>query len=67
LRILHRGVVVAGSRQGWAPEGAGKGDAADNDAAHRAAEAADEARSNPLVGLGGWDGDVERGWHWRRV
>ena len=55
-----------GSRILWRcgpPQGTGEGDAADNDAAHRAAEPADEARTNPLGGLGGKAGDVERGWH----
>ena len=63
LRILRLGVVAAGLRHGWAAQGTGEGDAADNDAPHRAAEAADEACTNPLGGLGGTAGDVERGWH----
>ena len=66
--MLRRGVVAAGLRcrcqaGGRAPPGAGKGDAADNGAAHHAAEAADEARTNPSSGLGRWDGGVERAWH----
>jgi len=48
---------------GRAPQGTGKGDATDNDAAHRAAEAADEACTNSLGGLGGWDGGVGRDRH----
>jgi hypothetical protein len=67
LRILCRGAVVAGLRGGWAPPGAGEGDGADNGAAHRTAEAADEARTNPLVGLGRKAGRVEHGWHRKRV
>ena len=61
LRILRLGVVAAGLRDGRAAQGAG--DAADNDVPHRAAEAADEACTNPFGGLGGKAGDVERGWH----
>jgi len=56
-------VVAAGSGHGGTLQGTGEGDAADNDAPHRAAEAADEARTNPLGGLGRKAGDVERGWH----
>ena len=67
LRSLRLGVVAAGLRRGRAPQGTGEGDTADNDAPHRAAEPADEACTNPLVGLGGKAGDVERGWHWTRV
>jgi len=63
LPILRPGVVAAGSRGGRAAQGAGEGDAADNSAAHRAAEAADEARTNPLAGLGGTAGCVERDRH----
>ena len=64
LRIVRLGVVTAGLRHGSAPQGIGEGDAADNDAPHRAAKPADEACANPLGGLGGKAGDVERGWHW---
>ena len=67
LRILRSCVVLAGLRDGRSPQGAGEGDAADNRAAHRAAEPADEARTNPLVGLGRKAGGVRRGWHWRAV
>jgi len=56
-------VASAGLRRGRAPQGCGEVDAAANGAAHHAAEAADEARTNPLAGLGSWGGDVERGWH----
>jgi len=71
FRLLCCGVVAAGlcprcQGGGTAPEGTGQGDAADNDAADRAAEPADEGRTNPLGGLGSWGGGVERDWHWRR-
>ena len=62
LRLLRGGVVAAGLRHGRAPR-AGEGDDAANRAPHRAAEPADEARTNPLVGLGSTAGCVERGWH----
>jgi len=65
--MLRGGVVAAGLRGGWAPQSAGEGDAADNGATHRAAEAADEARTNPLVGLGSTAGCVERDWHQVRI
>ena len=61
--MLRRGAVVAGLRGGRAAQGAGKGDAADNGAAHRAAKAADEARTNPLAGLGSKVRKVKRGLH----
>jgi len=67
LRILRGGVVAAGLRDGRSPQGADEGDAADNGAAHRAAEPADEARTSPLVGLGRKAGGEERGSHWRGV
>jgi len=63
---LRRGVVPAGLRHGGAPQGSGEVEAAANGAAHRAAEAADEARTNPLAGLGGKAGGGERDWHWGR-
>jgi len=66
LRILRRGVALADLRHGRAPQGSGQVDAAANDAAHRAAEAADEARTNPLAGLGGKAGGGERDLHWGR-
>ena len=59
FRFLRRGVVAAGLRYGRAPQGAGKGDTADNGAPHRAADPADEARTNPLVGLGRKAGGVK--------
>ena len=65
LRLLRCGVVLAGLRDGRSPQGAGEVDAAANSAADRAADAADEARTNPLAGLGRTAGDVERSWHWR--
>jgi len=61
---LRRGVVPAGLRHGRAPQGGGEVDAAANDAAHRAAETADEARTNPLAGLGRKAGSGERDGHW---
>ena len=67
IRMLRRCAVAAGLGHGRAPPGAGEGDGADNGAAHRAAEAADEARTNPLVGLGRKAGDGERDWHWKRA
>ena len=63
LRMLGGGVASAGLRGGRVPQGCGEGNAAANGAAHRAADPADEARTNPLAGLGSWGGDVERGWH----
>ena len=63
--MLRRG--KAGLRRSRAAQGTGEGDAADNDAPHRAAEPADKARTNPVVGLGRKAGYVERGWHWIRV
>jgi len=60
---LRRDLAAARSRDGRAAQGAGEGDAAGNEAPHRAAEPADEARTSPLVGLGGKAGDVERSWH----
>jgi len=56
-------VVPAGFRHGWAPQGSGEVDAAANDAAHRTAEAADEARTNPLTGLGRKAGSGEGDGH----
>ena len=53
-----------GLRGEGAPQGRGKADAGANDAAHRAAEAADEARTNPLAGLGRKAGSGERDRHW---
>jgi len=68
FRLPCCGVVAAGSRPGCqggrgAPKGAGEGDAADNEGPYRAAEPTDEARTNPLVGLGRKAGGVERDWH----
>jgi hypothetical protein len=62
-RLLRCGVVLAGLRDDRSPQGAGEVDAAANSAADRAADAADEARTNPLVGLGGKAWWVERNWH----
>jgi len=63
FRTLRRGVVAAGLRNGGASPGTGEGEAADNGAAYRAAEPADEAGTNPLAGLGRTAGGVERDWH----
>ena len=63
LRIPRGGAVAAGLRHGQSAQGGGEGDAADNCAAHRAAEPAYEARTNPLVGLGSKACRVKRDWH----
>ena len=60
---LRRGVVGAGLRHGRAPQGTGEGDAADNGAEHHATEPADEAHTNPLVGLGRKAGGGKRDRH----
>ena len=65
FRALRRGVVGAGLRRGRTARDAGEADAADDGTAHRSAKPADEARTNPLVGLGRKGGGEERGWHWR--
>jgi len=67
LRMLRGGAVSARLRRGRAPQGCGEVDAAANGAAHRAADPAHDARTNPLEGLGSWGDGVERGWHWQRV
>jgi len=65
FRVLRGGAVTAGLRHRRPPPGAGEDDAADNGAAHCAAEPADEARTNPLGGLGSKAGGGERGRHGR--
>ena len=61
---MRCGVIPAGLRHRRAPQGSGEVDAAANDVAHRGAEAADEARTNPLAGLGRKAGSGERDGHW---
>jgi len=67
LGMLGGGVVLTGLRRGRAPQGCGEVDSTANGAVHRATDPADEARTNPLAGLGSSGGDVERGWHRERV
>ena len=60
---LGRPEVGGRCRRGRTPQAAGEGDAAGHDRAHRTAKPAHEARTNPLVGLGGKAGGEERCWH----
>jgi len=57
------GVADVGLRRCRAPHGAGESKAAGDSVAHRAAEPAEEARTNPLVGLGRRVGRSECGYH----
>ena len=64
-RAAGRLRVRTGPRREPGTQAAGEADAAGKGAAHRAAEAADNARTDPLAGLGNKAGGVRRGWHWR--
>src|SRR5487761_2471252 len=62
-QVSGRGRVAAGLRRSRASQATGERDAASDDAAHGAAEPAEDARTGPLVGLGRKAGGVEGGWH----
>lgn len=67
LRVARSGRMAAGAGGGGPAQAAGEADAANKRATHRAAEAAGDAHTKPLGGLGGEAGEVQRGWHWAGI